>query len=103
MNCDEADILLHGLVDDEIDAEHAIRIEAHVGACLRCAAQLRLQRAMQRMMSNVELRFRAPPGLRTRIKAMMPVAAAGVPYRMRTLLEGFAIGSALSAAAAALL
>jgi anti-sigma factor RsiW len=103
MNCGEAEILLHGLLDKEIDAEHACRIEAHVGACACCAAQLRLHRAMRGMMSNANLRFSAPPGLRTRIRAMAmpPVAAAGAP--LRTLLKGFAFGSALSAAAAALL
>jgi anti-sigma factor RsiW len=105
MNCDEAAILLHGLLDDEIGAEPACRIEAHVEACGRCAARLRLHRAMRGMMSNVDLRFPAPPGLRTRIRAMAtsPVAAAGAPYRLRTLFKGFAFGSALSAAAAALL
>jgi anti-sigma factor RsiW len=99
MNCDEAEILLHSLVDNEIDVEPARHIEAHVAACPRCTAQLRLYRAMRGMMSNADLRFRAPLGLRARIRAIPPVAAAGVPYR-RTLLKGFAFGSALSAAAA---
>jgi anti-sigma factor RsiW len=111
MNCDEAEILLHGLLDREIEAEPASRIEAHVGECPRCAAQLHGHRALRAMMWNADLRFSAPPALRTRIKAMLPVAAAGKPYR-RSLLEGFAFGSAfkgfafgsaLSAAAAALL
>jgi anti-sigma factor RsiW len=102
MNCDEAESLLHGLVDDEIDAEHACRIETHLGDCARCAAQLRLHRVMRKMMSSADLRFSAPPGLRTRIKAMLPAAAVAAPYR-RTLFKGFAFGSALSAAAAALL
>jgi anti-sigma factor RsiW len=103
MNCDEAEILLHGLLDQEIDAEPACRVEAHVGACARCATQLRLQRAMRAMMSNADLRFAAPPALRMRIRATLPVVAAGASYRLRTLFKGFAFGSALSAAAAALL
>jgi anti-sigma factor RsiW len=103
MNCDEAEILLHGLLDQEIDAEPKCRIEAHVGACARCATQLRLHRAMRAMMSNADLRFSAPAALRTRIRAKLSVAAAGAPYRLRTLFKGFAFGSALSAAAAALL
>jgi anti-sigma factor RsiW len=102
MNCDEASIILHGRVDDEIDAELAGRVETHMGACASCAAQLRLHRAMRAMMSNADLRFSAPPGLRTRINAMLPERAAGTLYR-RTLFKGFAFGSALSAAAAALL
>src|SRR5260370_5916722 len=111
MNCDEGEMLLHGLLDKEIEADPACRIEAHVGACPRCAAQLHGHRAMRAMIGYADLRFSAPPALRTRIKAMRPVAAAGKPYR-RSLLErfafgsafkGFAFGSALSAAAAALL
>jgi anti-sigma factor RsiW len=101
MNCDEAKVLLHGLVDNEVDPEHANRIETHMGDCAGCAAQLRLHRAMRRLMANADLRFPALPGLRTRIKATLPVAATA-PSR-RTLFRGFAFGSALSAAAAALI
>jgi anti-sigma factor RsiW len=102
MNCDEAEILLHGLVDNEVDPEHAYRIETHVGDCAGCAAQLRLHRDMRKIMLNADLRFRAPSGLRARTIAMLPMAAAAAPYR-HTLFKGFAFGSALSAAAAALL
>jgi anti-sigma factor RsiW len=101
MNCDEAEVLLHGLVDDEIDAEHASRVETHVDDCASCAAHLRLHRVMRDIMSNADLRFLAPPRLRTRIKAVLPVTAAA-PHR-RPLFKGFAFGSMLSAAAAALL
>jgi anti-sigma factor RsiW len=98
MNCDEAEILLHGLVDNEVDPERAYRIETHMGDCAGCAAQLRLYRAMRRMMANADLRFPAPPGVRTRINAPLPAS----PSR-RILFKGFAFGSALSTAAAALL
>jgi anti-sigma factor RsiW len=102
MNCDEAEILLHGLVDHEVAPEHAYRIETHVGDCARCAAQLHLYRVMRQRMANADLRFAAPPWLRTRIKARLPVTTQAGPY-WRTLVKGFAFGSALSAAAAALL
>jgi anti-sigma factor RsiW len=100
MNCNEAEILLHGLIDKEIDAEYACRVETHVGACARCAAQLRLHRAMRAIMSGANLRFRAPPGLRKRVKELLPAAAAGASCR-RTLFKGFGFGSALSAAVGA--
>jgi anti-sigma factor RsiW len=102
MNCDEAEILLQGLIDDEVAPEHAYRIETHVGDCARCAARLRLHRAMRDMMVKADLRFPAPPWLRTRVRAVLPVVAAAAPSR-HTLFKGFAFGSALSAAAAALL
>jgi anti-sigma factor RsiW len=97
MNCNEAEILLHGLIDKEIDAEHACRVETHARACARCAARLRLHRGMRAMMSSANLRFQAPPGLRTRVKELLPVAAAGASCR-RTMFKGFVFGSALSAA-----
>jgi anti-sigma factor RsiW len=62
MNCEEAEVLLHGLVDNEIEAEDACRIEAHVAACPCCAEQFRLHRDMREMLSNAGLRFAAPPG-----------------------------------------
>jgi anti-sigma factor RsiW len=116
MNCDEAEILLHGLVDNEIEAGHVVQVETHLRACVGCAAQLRQHRVMRDMMSGADLRFSAPPALRRRVRAMLPVAAA-VPFRRRLFksfalrgfafkgfaFNGFAFGSALSAAAAALL
>jgi anti-sigma factor RsiW len=101
MNCDEAEILLHGLVDNEVDAKHAYRVETHVGDCARCAAQLRLHRVMRGMMSNPNLRFLAPSGLHTRINAALSVPAAATSRR--PLFKGFVFGSAMSAAVAALL
>jgi anti-sigma factor RsiW len=101
MNCGEAEILLH-VFDDEIDAEDARRVEAHVTACSGCAVQLRLHRAMRKRMSSADLRFSAPRGLRTRIKAVLPAATVAAPA-WRELFKGFAFGSALSASAAAAL
>ena len=41
MNCAEAEILLHALIDGELDAGHARDVEAHVATCagLRREAQ----------------------------------------------------------------
>ena len=41
MTCDEAEILIHALLDGELDAGHAREVEAHIAGCPRCAAQLR--------------------------------------------------------------
>jgi anti-sigma factor RsiW len=103
MNCDEAEVLLHALVDREVDAGRAQRIITHVGGCASCAAQLRRCEAVRAVMSNAALRFSAPPGLRARIKATVPAAAVRAAPYWTTLFKSFALGSALSAAAAALL
>ena len=38
--CDEARLLLHALLDGELDAGHAREVEAHVAGCPHCAAEL---------------------------------------------------------------
>jgi anti-sigma factor RsiW len=102
MTCDDAGVLLHALLDGELDAGHAREVEAHLAGCPRCAAQLRDYRAMRQAMSGANLSFAAPAALRSRIDAIMPAAPARAPApSRRSLLKGFAFGSALSAAAAA--
>ena len=57
MNCDEAEVLLHALVDGETDVEQAWDVESHVGACPSCAARLRLHGAMRATMSSACLHY----------------------------------------------
>ena len=96
MTCDEAEILLHALIDGELDAGHAREVEAHLASCARCAAAARDYREMKKALAQGGLRYTAPPELRRRIEASLPQA---VPTR-RALLKGFALGSAVSAIAA---
>ena len=97
MTCDEAEILLHALIDGELDAGHARAVEDHIAGCPRCAAQLRAYREMSKAVAGADLRYAAPPELRRRIEASLPQAR--VPNR-RAVLRGFAFGSAVSAIAA---
>jgi anti-sigma factor RsiW len=97
MTCDEAEILLHALLDGELDAGHAREVEEHIAGCPRCAAQLRAYREMSKAVSATDLRYAAPPQLRRRIEAALPQTRA--PNR-RAVLRGFAFGSAVSAIAA---
>lgn len=97
MTCDEAEILLHALLDGELDAGHAREVEAHIASCPHCAAELRAFREMHKAIAGADLRYAAPPALRRRIEAAFPQ-----PRRTsrRSLLQGFAFGSAVSALAA---
>jgi anti-sigma factor RsiW len=97
MTCDEAEILLHALLDGELDAGHAREVEDHIAACPRCAAQLRGLREMHKAVSDTDLRYAAPPALRRRIEAALPQPRL---TSRRSLLQGFAFGSAVSALAA---
>ena len=104
MNCAESEILLHALIDDELDAGHARDVEAHVASCAACAAKLQAFRAMRGAFSGAGLKEAAPASLRNRIEAALPVPKARVaaPLRSwRTFFGGFAVGGVLSAAVAA--
>jgi anti-sigma factor RsiW len=98
MTCDEAEILLHALIDGELDAGHAREVEAHIAGCPRCAAELAAFREMKKAVAGADLRYAAPPQLRRRIEAALPQTTQ-TPSR-RAVLRGFAMGSAVSAIAA---
>ena len=105
MNCEEARVLLHALIDGELDAGHAREVEAHVAGCGRCAAELAQYREMRQVMRSTNLRFAAPEALRSRIAADLPSPSVLAPAlkptpTRRSLLQGFALGTALSAVAA---
>jgi anti-sigma factor RsiW len=97
MTCDEAEILLHALMDGELDAGHAREVEEHLAGCVRCTAQLAAYRQMSKSMAGADLSYTAPLALRRRIEATLPQRR--VPNR-RAVLRGFAMGSAVSAIAA---
>lgn len=100
MTCEETRILVHALVDGELDAGHAREVEAHLASCPDCAAQLRDYRVMRQALSVPALRHRAPAALRARIDGALPARRAVAPSR-RGLLKGLAMGSVLSGALAA--
>jgi anti-sigma factor RsiW len=98
MTCDEAEILLHALIDGELDAGHARAVEDHIAGCPRCAVQLHAYREMSKAVAGADLRYKAPLELRRRIEASLPQPKQA-PNR-RAVLRGFAMGSAVSAIAA---
>jgi anti-sigma factor RsiW len=99
MTCDEAKILLHALIDGELDAGHAREVEDHISTCPACAGELAAHREMSKALAGADLRYTAPPALRRRIEAALPGMQAQAPSR-RAVLRSFAMGSAVSAIAA---
>jgi anti-sigma factor RsiW len=108
MNCTECEILLHALIDGELDAGHAHDVEAHVGTCPDCAKKLTAFREVHDAVRAAGLRETAPAHLRSRIEAALPLPSERLiaPTKFlrpshRTFFGGFAVGTALSAALAA--
>ena len=98
MTCDQAEPLLHALLDGELDAGHAREIEQHVATCAQCAAKLAAYRDLRGKLSGAKLKIPAPRALHTRIDRAIP---AGNGLSRRAALKGFAAGSIASAALAA--
>ena len=98
MTCDDALVLVHALADGKLDAGHARDVEVHVASCRRCASEFASAREMKRALAATNLRFAAPASLRARVEGAIPKPRP-VASR-RTLLKGFALGSAVSALAA---
>jgi anti-sigma factor RsiW len=99
MNCDEAEVLLHALIDAELDAGHARDVEAHVAGCPGCAEKLREFQELRNAMTPGALRFAASASLRSRTEGKLPRPQAVTASR-RAVIKGFAVGATASAIAA---
>jgi anti-sigma factor RsiW len=107
MICENTQILLHALIDSELDAGHAREVEVHLASCPHCTAQLRDYRTMHEAMAGPGMCYRAPESLRRRIESAPPAVALPAPRARATgrriLFRGFAMGSVVSTALAACL
>jgi len=115
MNCSDAEVLLHALLDNELDAGHALEVEEHLAGCTGCTKKLAAFRSMRQSMRDASLQEAAPPHLRERIEAIAPApqptrgavaterrSSSRLPNR-RFFAGGFAAGALLSGAIAATL
>ena len=73
MSCREAQELIHGYVDGELDLVRNLEMERHFRECAACASAHERLRSMRSAM-NVPY-FQAPPGLETRIRARVREAS----------------------------
>ena len=98
MNCDEASILMHALIDGELDAGHARELETHIVTCAACASRLREFQELRRYLTPASLSYAAPASLRATIEGKLPAPPAAASRR--AVLKGFALGAGASAIAA---
>jgi len=99
MNCEEVTILLHALIDGELDAGNAREVEAHVEICPNCAAQLQNFQDLRKALMSSSLRFAAPKSLLARIEGKLPAPGVTRANR-RSVIRSFAFGATASALAA---
>jgi len=100
MNCEQIQPLLEAHHDGELDAANTLAIEHHLADCPQCFARLRNLGDLRTRLGNDALRYRAPEGLKGKIRAAVESAAKAeqpaTPTRVFWARHGW------SAAAAAL-
>jgi anti-sigma factor RsiW len=103
--CPDQELMLHALVDNELDAGHALSVEAHVASCAGCAAELAAIREVKQRLAARPLAYAAPVGFRDRLDAALAEAEAPPePVRLRRrgrASEGWVLGGGAGAIAAA--
>jgi anti-sigma factor RsiW len=74
--CADRELLLHGLLDGELDAANTLTCEAHLSECAACAAEFRRLQALRSKLRTPGVPFEAPAALRERIAAAIGGSAA---------------------------
>ena len=73
--CVDQELLLGGLVDNELDAANVAMVEAHVARCEGCREELERLHAVRNLMRSDGVRHTAPEALSRRIAALPELAA----------------------------
>jgi len=100
VNCRDAERLLGGYLDEELDLAGSLEVEKHARECTVCAASLRRQEAAREAVAAHAPYYSAPAELRLRIEKR---AAAHFGVRRRRSRPGRWLALAAACAAAAVL
>jgi anti-sigma factor RsiW len=74
--CSEWELMLHGLVDGELDAAHSLQVEEHIATCAHCAGQLESLQALKQRIAQKGVQWRTPDHVRAQILATISREAA---------------------------
>jgi len=62
-DCETTRLLVHGLIDGELDAANTLAAEAHIADCADCGALHEEMIKLRARLGAADLHFPAPPGL----------------------------------------
>ncbi len=68
MNCNDAQRLIDGCVDGELQLEMSIEVEDHIASCRSCRSLWNAHRELSENMHSADLRFEVPAGLEKTIR-----------------------------------
>ncbi len=99
MNCQEAQSLINGYVDGELDLVRNLDIDAHLEKCVLCSQVYKNHRVLRDGIKSGTLYFTAPPDLQRKVQLSVRKAARA-EGRPRFLPKGWLRIAAPAAAAA---
>jgi anti-sigma factor RsiW len=101
--CPDKELLLHALVDGELDAGNGLALEAHVATCAGCAAELEAIRAGKAKLKAAPVAYAAPQGFLDRLDGALAEAEAPPPSPRRAVRpDTWVMSGAVGALAASL-
>jgi anti-sigma factor RsiW len=71
LNCKDAQTLIHGYVDSELDLVKSLEIEHHLQECSACAQALAGLHALRAAVNKSSLYYHAPAGLAQRVQSSL--------------------------------
>lgn len=99
MDCTEARELLHGYLDHELDAAHAMQVARHLESCEPCGAAHALDLQLRSMVRNNAPRYPAPAHLRAKILATIGGSRHETRLRGWLAAEWLRLGASFAVAA----
>jgi anti-sigma factor RsiW len=79
LNCQQAKPLIGPYADGELEAATILELEKHIHDCSACGLAWRNLQNLKKSLKQDALYFRAPAGLRQRIKSELPLPIREVP------------------------
>jgi anti-sigma factor RsiW len=103
MTCDDARLLVHAYLDDELDAAQSADMARHLRDCAACAASYEVHDRLHKALAQAGLYQRAPDALRERWSPAQPTPEPALPVSSRSRRAPLAYAMAAGFAAALLL
>jgi anti-sigma factor RsiW len=88
MTCEEAQDLLHGYLDRELDLASALAFERHLQGCLRCERAYENQRVLRSAIRSQAPYFRAPSSLNRKVQPTRWVAPLAIAATIALMMGG---------------
>jgi anti-sigma factor RsiW len=98
MNCDQARLLLHPYLDDQLDVVQSLRIVEHLSECPACEESRARIQELSQAVGRSDLRFYAPAALSQRVRSALAEVDQPVHPEPRRARRGLYVALAALAA-----